>query len=120
MKYMLLIYSNPAGWDAMPEAEVEQLTRDHAAFRRGLIESGELVFSEGLVDPVNARTVRVRGGVPAVTDGPFVETKEHLAGFYVIDCESLERALEVAAGVPDASFNAVELRPVADLSGMEM
>src|SRR2546430_80286 len=108
---MLLIYSNPAGWDAMPEADVERLIRDHAAFRRGLEESGELVYSDGLVDPVNARTVRVRAGVPDVTDGPFVETKEQLGGFDVIECDSLDEAIALAARHPVARVGSIEVRP---------
>ena len=120
MQYMLLIFNNPANVDEWTEADLEALTRGHAAFRRRLVESGELVNSAGLTHPSNARTVRLRGGVPAVTDGPFVEAKEHLAGYYLVDCESLERAIELAAAVPDAAFHAVELRPVVDPSGMEM
>jgi hypothetical protein len=68
----------------------------------------------------DARTVRVRDGVPATTDGPFGEAGEQLAGYFVADCESLERATEIAARFPDARFAAVEVRPIMDLSGQEM
>lgn len=119
MKYMLLIYSNPESWAEMSKdfdrvlADVDQLIGE-------LKESGEWVGGEALADPVNTRTVRVRGGAPAVTDGPFLESKEHLAGYCVIECESIERAVEIAARWPDARYNAVELRPVMNESGTEM
>ena len=85
-----------------------------------LTESGEWIGGEGLADASQARTVRVRDGVPAITDGPFVEAKEQLAGYCLFECETLERAIEIAARWPDASFAAVELRPLMDQSGTEM
>jgi hypothetical protein len=119
VKYMLLIYSNPA-WRAMSEQERDQVARDHATLYQALVDSGELVSSEELADPETTRTVRLQGGVPAVTDGPFAEAKEHLAGYYLVECDSLERAVEIATRVPDARYNAVELRPVMNSAGMEM
>jgi hypothetical protein len=73
-----------------------------------------------LADPSNGKTVRVRNGLPAVTDGPFAEAKEQLAGYYVLDCESLERATEIVAHDPAARFWAVEVRPIMDTAGTEM
>jgi hypothetical protein len=64
--------------------------------------------------------VRVRDGVPAVTDGPYVEAKEFLAGYYVVECETAERAGELAAQIPDARYTAIEVRPVMDAGGLEM
>jgi hypothetical protein len=58
--------------------------------------------------------VRVRGGVPAVTDGPFIESKEYLAGYYLLDCDSRKRAIELAALLPEAAFSALEVRPLMD------
>jgi hypothetical protein len=119
MKYMLLIYSNPETWEVMSKdidtamGEVDEIVRD-------LTESGEWVGGEALADPVNTRTIRVREGVPAVTDGPYLEAKEHLAGYCVIECDSPERAVEIATRWPDARYNAVEIRPVMDQSGIEM
>ncbi|MEV1178676.1 YciI family protein [Nonomuraea sp. NPDC049784] len=131
MKYLLLIYSNPANWEhplflrdprflAMPAEERDELARRAEALRREITESGELVAAAALADPVNTRTVRVRGGVPATTDGPYLEAKEQLAGYLVVDCESPERAAEIAACVPDARFAAVEVHPIMDTSGEEM
>jgi len=65
-------------------------------------------------------TVRVRSGVTTPTDGPFIEAKEHLAGYYVVACDSLERAVELAAQIPDAAINAVEVRPIVAVPGMEV
>lgn len=131
MKYLLLIYSNPENWEhplflrnpeflAMPAEERDELTKRAEALHREISESGELVVAEALADPVNTRSIRVRDGVPVTTDGPYIEAKEHLAGYLVVDCESLERASEIAARIPDARFAAVEVHPIMDMSGQEM
>ena len=131
MKYLLLIYSNPENWEhpmflrnpdflAMPEDERAELAGQAEALRKEITESGELIVGVALADPVNTRTLRVRDGVPAATDGPFVESKEQLAGYFVIDCDTPERAAEIAARFPDARFAAVELRPIMNTSGQEM
>ncbi|GAA4099369.1 MULTISPECIES: YciI family protein [Actinomadura] len=131
MKYLLLIYSNPENWEhplylrdprflALPEEEREELTRQADRLWEEIIESGELVSGTALADPVNTRTVRARDGVPVATDGPYIEAKEQLAGYFVIDCETPERAAEIAARFPDARLAAVEIRPIMDFSGQEM
>jgi hypothetical protein len=76
-----------------------------------LTESGEWVGGEGLASSSETKTVRVRGGVPAVTDGPFLEAEERLVGYCLIDCATPQRALEIAERWPDARYWAVELRP---------
>jgi hypothetical protein len=96
-----------------------ELGRGHMKLSEELAESGELIVSEGLADPENARWVSVRDGETVVSDGPFAEVKEHLAGFYLLECESLERAIEWAAKVPDAHLREVEVRPILDMSGWE-
>lgn len=129
MKYVLLIYSNPANWvHPMFLHQPEPLSPDDRdarisefnALLKEITESGEFVDAAALADPINTRTVRVRDEVPVTTDGPFVDTKEHLAGYFVIDCESPERAARIAARFPDARYSAIEVRPIMDLSGMEM
>ncbi len=124
MKFMLLIWSNPANWDALPPTEQEALERDasaeHAALDAALMGSGELVVSAALADPVTTRTVRVRAGVLTRTDGPYAEAKEHLVGYYLVDCASLDRATEIAAKIPDARWERVEIRPAMDVAGLEM
>ena len=131
MKYLLMIYSNPASWEhpmfardpgflALPESERAELTRQAEDLRREITESGEFVAGSALADPVTARSVRGRDGSPVTTDGPYIEAKEQLAGYFVLDCESLERACEIAARFPDARFTGVEVRPIMDTAGQEM
>ncbi|QXJ19597.1 YciI family protein [Actinomadura graeca] len=131
MKYLLLIYGNPENWEhplflrhpdflALPPEEREALAARGEALLEEIRGSGELVEGVALADPVNSRTVRVRGGVPAATDGPYLESKEQLAGYFVVDCEGPERAAEIAARFPDARLGAVEVRPIMDMSGQEM
>jgi hypothetical protein len=131
VKYLLMVYSNPETWEhpmyardpgflALPESERDELIRQAEDLRREIVESGELVAGSALADPVTSRTIRVRDGLPATTDGPYIEAKEQLAGYFVLDCESLERACEIAARIPDARFTGVELRPIMSTAGQEM
>ena len=120
MKYLLIIHSNPAFLDALSPGELDALVGAHEPFQALLRESGELVGFAALADPSQSRTVRVRDGVPAVTDGPFLEAKEHLAGYYEVDCESIERAVELAAMMPEARYQGVEVRPLMGDGGAEM
>jgi hypothetical protein len=120
---MLLIWSDPQNWAALSPGEqalAADAVAEHAALDAALIGSGELVMSAGLADPVVGRTVRVRAGVVASTDGPYAEAKEHLVGYYVVDCEDLERATAIAARIPDARWERVEIRPLMDVAGLEM
>ncbi len=120
MKYMLLIYSNPASWAALSEAERNGLMAEYTAFTQDLVESGEFVSGDPLAGTETASTVKVRGGAVETVDGPFIESKEHLAGYYVVDCKDLDRALALAAKIPDARLGGVEVRPVMDMSNVEM
>ena len=120
VKYMLLIYSNRANAEAMSVEEQHSILGEVDAIIHELTESGEWIGGEALADPLHAKTVRVRGGVPAVTDGPFVEAKEHFAGYCLVECDSLERALAIAARWPDARSGAMEVRPIMDGGGMEL
>jgi hypothetical protein len=123
VKYMILIQSNPQfleRWQALPKERRERFGRDHLALSAELAESGELVASEGLADPVLAKRVTVSGDRTMISDGPFAEAKEHLAGFLLVDCDGEDRALAIAARVPDAVWGLVEVRPVLDMSGLDM
>jgi hypothetical protein len=123
MKYMILIQSNPQfleRWKALPEEQRERFGRDHLARTAELADAGELVASEGLADPALAKRVTVAGDQTLISDGPFAEAKEHLAGFYLVDCQTEERALAIAARVPDAVWGLVEVRPVLDLSESDL
>jgi len=120
VKYMLLIYDNPGTREQFFGPQGRELMAEVDDLVKELTESGELVGGEALADPSNTRTVRVRDDVPAITDGPLAEAKEHFAGYLIVDCESLERATEIAARWPNARFTAMEVRPVMDPAGTEM
>ncbi len=112
MKYLLMIYGNQEKWDSIPADEWPEAVARQDAFNRRYRETGELLGAYGLADAVNARLVRREGGAPAVTDGPYLETKEYMASFYLLDCESEERALQIAADIPSADQDAVEFWPI--------
>lgn len=131
MKYLLLIYGNTRNWGhplflrhpdflALPETERAELAERSEALLEEISASGELVVGAALADPVTATTARPRDGVPVTTDGPYLESKEQLAGYFVLDCDSPQRAAEIAARFPDARFTAVEVRPIMDMAGQEM
>ncbi len=109
MKYMILIYGNVESWKAMDAESFAALMAAHGALQQELKASGEFVDTNEL--PVqNAKVVRKKGGVPEVTDGPFVEIKEIVAGYYVVECDSMDRATEIAGKLAEAEFGLVEVR----------
>ena len=112
MKYLLTIYDDRSA----PAEEMTGLMEAYAALGRELAESGAYIAGEGLQPVETATTVRVRGGEPMLTDGPFAETKEQLGGFYLLECRNLDEALEWAAKVPNAATGCVEVRPVMDFT----
>jgi hypothetical protein len=120
MKYILLIYNNPANMEALSEGERNAIFGEVDAIMQELTESGEWIGGEGLANPLLARTVRVRNGMPVITDGPFMEAKEQLAGYCIVECESIERATEIAARWPDARYSAMEVRPLMDAGAAEV
>jgi hypothetical protein len=122
MKYMILIHSNEqslALWETLTDEQQRDLGVGHMKLTEEMAEAGVLVVSEGLADRELARWVSVRDGETIASDGPFAEVKEHLAGFYLVECDSLEAAIEWAAKVPDAQLREVEVRPVLDMSGWD-
>lgn len=121
MKYMLLIYNRPGFVEELSEQERTELFGEVDALMAELSESGELIGGQALADPSNTRTVRLSAGQPAVTDGPFVESKEQFGGYVTVECESLQRAVEIAARWPDVRLGgAMEVRPIMDESVTEM
>jgi hypothetical protein len=103
------------GGPAPSEAEADALIREHLAYDAGLRASGHLVESGALQLEHTATLVRVRNGKLSATDGPFVETKEHLGGFLLVEAESREEAIRIAAGIPSARSGWIEVRPLRDL-----
>ncbi|MGK4584691.1 YciI family protein [Kitasatospora sp. HPMI-4] len=119
MKYLLIMHMNPAVWDSLSEDERNEVMSGHGAFMSKIKESGEFVFTQALAAPGQSSVVRVRNGVPAVTDGPYTEAKEFLAGYYVIDCKDRDRAHEIAAMIPDAKVEGlgIEVREIVFSDG---
>jgi hypothetical protein len=112
MQYLLLIYSEPGEWESLPEEERDALYEEYLTLSRDLRERDALVSANELQPIAAATTVRVRDGETEVTDGPFAETKEALGGYYLIETESLDEAIEWAARIPTARRGMVEVRPV--------
>ena len=119
MKFLISMHINPAVLDALTDEEKEAIGAGHGTLLETLKQSGELITTLALVDPSQAAVVSVRNGQPAVTDGPFLESKEFLGGFYLIDCENKERAIELAAQIPDTAYEGlgVEVRQVMFADG---
>jgi hypothetical protein len=119
VKYMLIMQLNPAAFDALTEEQRNAIMDGHGAFMDTIKASGEMVETHGLAEPAQSGVVRVRDGVPVVTDGPYLESKEFMGGYYIVDCDSRERALELAAMIPDAAVDGlgIEVRPIVFSAG---
>lgn len=109
MKYLCLVYLDEANWSACPDQDCFEFASELAA-------SGRLLAAEPLHPGHSATTVRVRDGKPAFFDGPFTETKELLAGFYLINAKDLNEALAISARIPPAKYGSIEVRPVRALN----
>jgi hypothetical protein len=120
MKYMILIYDNAQTRSQFLGADGAGLMAEVDAIMAELTESGELLGGEALADPSQTQTIRVVDGQPAVTDGPFAEAKEHLGGYLMVECETPERAADIARRWPSARFTPLEVRPLMRPDGAEM
>ncbi len=116
MKYLCLIYENEKNWETMPQSDAQGIMNEYFAFTEDIRKSGKYVAGEALQPTPTATTVRVRNGKISTTDGPFVETKEQLGGFYLIDAKDLNDAIQIAARIPSARLGGIEVRPVVDFS----
>jgi hypothetical protein len=114
MRYMLLIYGDESGFDNITEAEMAEEMAAYTAFGAEVHEKGVFLSGDALQPTRTATTVRVRDGKMLTTDGPFAETKEALGGFYILNCQNLDEALEYAAKIPGAKSGSVEVRPVME------
>lgn len=121
MLYALLIYEAEAVSTGYSDEDMEKALRGHRALQDDAKARGIFVEANQLMPPSTATSVRVRTSAPHVTDGPYVETKELLIGYYVLDCEDLDEALEFASKIPHARTGGVEVRPVTyfERSGSE-
>lgn len=123
MKYMILIHSNPQSreiWEGFSDAQRAEGYGVYAALNEDLVASGELIVSEALADASLSKRLPATEDLAIPSDGPFAEAKELLAGFFLVECDSMDRAMEIAGRIPEAPLGLVEVRPVMDLSGLEM
>ena len=112
-KFMLVIYGNHEGWGALGAEGSQRIMAAHRSVTDELTANGELVETHELSTSA-ARVVRTSAGTPAVTDGPFVETKEIVAGYYIVDCASIDRATEIAGRLGEAEFAPIEVRQIVE------
>ena len=112
MQYMLLIQNAEELYPERGSEEFNEMMAGYGAFTQEVKEAGVFLAGDPLQGRDTATTVRIRGGQKTVTDGPFAETKELLAGYYILDCQSLDEALGYAAKIPSAKYGSVEVRPV--------
>src|SRR5215211_2063685 len=112
MQYMLLIYDEERVLASMSDAERDSFMQEYFVYTQSLRDSGAFVNGDALQPTATATTVTVRDGETITTDGPFAETKEQLGGFYLVEAESLDEAIDWAAKIPSARIGKVEVRPV--------
>ena len=113
MRYLCLLATDETIYPRMPKPEAEKLMGEFVQLRNDLKASGHYLGGERLQPTSSATTVRVRDGKTLTTDGPFAETKEQLGGFFLIEAEDLNSAIQLAARIPSARFGSVEVRPIA-------
>ena len=122
MKYLILMQVDPDVLAALTDEQNAAIGEGHQKFMQTITESGEMLSTNALGDPSQSTVVRSNGGTPEVVDGPFAESKEFMGGYYLIDVESKERAIELAKQIPDAGIDglALEIRPVMFSAGADM
>ena len=112
MQYMLLIYGSGDSWQELTPEQQQAIGAEYFAFTEELRSSGKMVAGDALQPITTATSVRVRDGETLTTDGPFAETKEVLGGYYLIDVDTIDEALDWAAKIPGAKHGTIEVRPV--------
>ena len=115
MRYLCLIYLDESRMAALPQAEMEALNARHLQYNEELLDRGHFVEAEALQPAMAATCLRVRNGKTTLTDGPYAESKEMVAGFYLVEARDLNEAIQVAARLPAAPLGTVEVRPCRDL-----
>ena len=115
MRYLLLIYSAEGSGPVPGEAAFGEMLAEYTTFTEEVTRNGNFLGGDALEEVSTATSVRVRDGKRSVTDGPFAETKEVLGGFYLLECEDLDQAIDYAAKIPTARYGTIEVRPVMEL-----
>jgi len=118
MKYLCSIYGEESQWSSATPEQMNEVLEAYGAFGEEAGQAGVILAGEGLEPTSSATTVRVRDGERMLTDGPFAETKEQLGGFYLLECNSLDEAIEWASKIPGAASGSVEVRPVMNYDGV--
>jgi hypothetical protein len=114
MKYMLAIYADETEWNERGDDVRQAMYQEYAAVSEDLARRGMMIDGAELRPTTAATTVRIRDGRALVTDGPFAETKEQLGGYFVVECESLDEAIEAAGKLPTARHGSIEVRPLVE------
>ncbi|MDE3195081.1 MAG: YciI family protein [Acidobacteriota bacterium] len=112
MQYLLMIYGEEAAATKLTPEQMQAMYGRYVALTNEMKEKGVYIGGNPLQPTATATSVRVRDGQAAITDGPFAETKEQLAGYYLVDCKDLDEALDYAARIPGAALGTIEVRPV--------
>src|ERR1043165_7557761 len=112
MQYLLMIYQNEVEYAKIDAATSQQMLAEYGAFTQSIIQSGQFKAGDRLQPTTTATTVRVRDGKTLTTDGPFAETREQLAGYYMVDAKDLDTAIAIAARIPGARTGSIEVRPI--------
>ena len=116
MRYMLLIYDREADMAKMTEAEQGAFFGEYMGFTEGIVKSGHHRAGDPLQPSTTATTIRTKNGKVVTTDGPFVETKEQLGGYYIVEAANLDEALKIAHRIPSVHYGgAVEVRPIVEI-----
>jgi hypothetical protein len=119
MKYLCLIYEDETLSQKMQKGEMDKLYAEYATFKEDIKHSGHLIGCNPLQPTHTATTIRVRNGTVAITDGPFVETKEQLGGYFLIEARDLNDAIQVASRIPSARTGIIEVRPIRQFNQQE-
>ena len=114
MRYLCLIYEDEKAWTNATQADMEKGMAEYNAFTESIKKSGNYIAGEALQPTNTATSVRVRNGKTSTTDGPFVETKEQLGGYYLINAKDVNEATKIAARIPSARNGTVEVRPIQE------
>jgi hypothetical protein len=119
MKYICLVYLEEGAYQALTQKEMDALDRNSLAYDAELQKSGHFIAAEALQPAEMATSIKFRNGKMSITDGPFVETKEHLGGFILIEAKDLDDAIRVAAKIPIAQLGGIEIRPILEVNVSE-
>ena len=112
MQYLLMIYTSEKDYAALSEAATKTLSAEYGVYTQEIVKSGHFKGGERLRPVASATTVRVKNGKTLTTDGPFAETREQLAGYYMVEAKDLDEAIGLAARIPGARYGSIEVRPI--------